>query len=308
MNDADRTILLEVLNRDLAPIGDDGCRLLVEGQTDGDAGTDSYQSISWDRYFDDLSRGAFRTLYDGKNTVWRSRAWHFLFKNAALIQKLYSPPPEGKPSERKILDLGCSSGFLRRMIEGNTSPGDIVKLYYWGMDRRIDKLRLALDGKGNMESGSEGEFMPSLFIHQDLKYVLPFHDGSFDVVINFEMIKYLPIGQGQQVLAECRRVIKGDGEFFLSTSDYSELADQGLGGFMRSCSYADVIGMVEHAGFRVIQKSGSQSRIEKLRIPPEHAAVFRELIKHHPPELIAAMMGPLYPDQADQITLRCTPS
>jgi len=44
---------------------------------------------------------------------------------------------------------------------------------------------------------------------------LPFMDASFDVVVSFETVEHLPDAHG--LLAECRRILRGDGCLYLST-------------------------------------------------------------------------------------------
>jgi SAM-dependent methyltransferase len=277
-------------------------RLLVQGKVDI---ADSYTQVSWDRYFADLSQGSFRD-YVGKGEnerVWRSRAWHFVFKNANFVQRLFARP------EARILDLGCSSGFLRRMIEGNASPADANKFFYWGVDVRAENLKRALRSPGDLEWGGDGAFMPSLFLQHDLKYPLPFKSGFFDLVVNFEMIKYLPIEQGAALLAESRRVVKDEGTLYLSTTDYAELAHQGLENFMRSLPPDAVAKMVEDAGFSVAERFGSQVRFSKLAqgLNEDQRRLANALLRVHPPELVAAILGPLFPQLADQVTFRAVP-
>ena len=278
-------------------------RLLVRGNIE--ASPDSYIQVSWDRYFTDLSQGSFRDYVGpGENErVWRSRAWHFVFKNANFVGRLFARP------EARILDLGCSSGFLRRMIEGNASPADRHKFFYWGVDVREENLKRALRSPDDLEWGGDGTFMPSLFMQQDLKFPLPFKSGFFDLVVNFEMIKYLPIDQGAALLAESRRVVKDDGALYLSTTDYAELKHQGLENFMRSLSPDQVAKMVEDAGFNVVERFGSQVRFAKLAklLNEDQRRLANALLRVHPPELVAAILGPLFPQHADQVTFQATP-
>jgi SAM-dependent methyltransferase len=278
-------------------------RVLVRGRVEASA--DSYVQVSWDRYFADLSQGSFRDyIGTGENErVWRSRAWHFAFKNANFVSRLFARP------EARILDLGCSSGFLRRMIEGNASPADPNTFFYWGVDVREDNLRRALRSPGDLEWGGTGTFMPSLFLQHDLKFPLPFKSGFFDLVVNFEMIKYLPIDQGAALLAESRRVVKDDGALYLSTTDYAELKHQGLETYMRALSPDQVAKMIEDAGFKVVERFGSQVRFAKLAklLNEDQRRLANALLRVHPPELVAAILGPLFPQHADQVTFQAVP-
>ncbi|MGI9334867.1 MAG: hypothetical protein ACR2RL_17115, partial [Gammaproteobacteria bacterium] len=72
----------------------------------------------------------------------------------------------------------------------------------------------------------------------------------------------------------------------------------------RSVAPEGVGKMLESAGFRIVERYGSQVRWPKLEqaLRPEHRAIVGDLLKVHPHELVAAMIGPLYPDAADQVT------
>lgn len=281
------------------------CRLLLVGNGGRTTDADSYQQVSWDRYFDDLSRASFRTHIDGDTGVWRSRAWHFAFKNMNLVHRLYAGPGR----ECRVLDVGCSSGFLRRIIEGNASPDDRKRIFYWGVDVREDMLHRAVEATEDIESGAAGQTVPSAFVLQDLKYPLSFQDRQFDVVVNFEMIKYLPVDQGAALLAEMKRVLRAKGSLYLSTTDYSEIRDAEHEGYMRALLPDQVAKMLEAAGFAIEERYGSQGRMDKVvkAMPKEHVAFVNELLKHHPPLIVAAIITPLYPDGADQVTFRAVP-
>lgn len=298
LTDDVRHKLMSALNTEFKILDEFESRLLLQAKIDPDELTDSFMTRSWDQYFTDLSYGSYRTIQEGGRRAWRMRTWHFLYKNISLVENILN---QTKP-EIRILDIGCSTGYLRRILEGNIDPKDTKKLYYWGLDIRKDVLEDAVKGVELIESGAQGNLMPSAFVMQDIKYGLPFKDSHFDYVVNFEMIKYLPIAQGKALLSEIYRVLNPKGLMFLSTS-YS--ADQP--GFIQSMPYEQLEDVIKVNGFDILTRRGSQSQIRRIlpQVNERHAALVQDLLKVHPPEMVAAMITPLYPQTADQVTFIC---
>ncbi len=299
-----REVLLYGFNCDLERADENECRMYLKGQTRQNRRPDSYDTVSWDHYFRDLSHGSFRKFIDGKHYVSRRRAWHYLFKNLKLIERIF----EHKSAEMRLLDIGCASGYLRRFLEGNSSPSDSKKIFYWGLDVREEMLLKAVHANDDLESGSAGAFTPSAFVLQDVKYGLPFKAEHFDYVINFEMIKYLPVDQGQALIHEMRRVLRKGGELFLSTPTEHEafLKEKNAAWYMQSLPSEKVQEMLESANFRILDVYGSQSKFSKINpvVSDAHREVFDELLEYHPREIVAAIFTPFYPKEAAQVTFR----
>jgi SAM-dependent methyltransferase len=226
------------------------------------------------------------------------RAWHFIYKNISAVNDIYHAK-----AECRILDLGCSTGYFRRILEGNFNPEDKKNLYYWGVDVREGALREAVTGTDDIESGATGDYIPSAFIVHDFKDPLPFKDNFFDYIVSFEAIKYLPVAQGRALLKEINRVCKTTGKLFLSTSYTVDKP-----GFMQTVPFEEIEHMIEESGFTFLQKKGSQATLQGLSkfLKKDHLPLINDLLKVHPPEMVAAMVTPLYPQCASQVTFWCS--
>lgn len=279
------------------------CRILLESDVTTTEQADSYAIGSWDQYFKDLSYGSYRYLLSEKGRANRIRAWHYLFKNIAIIEKIYN----SKKETINILDVGCSSGYLRRFLEGNYSKLDNKKIYYWGIDIREDMLLSAVQDQNNIESGASGNNIPSAFIAHDVKESLPFKSSCFDFIICFEMIKYLPIDQGKFLLTEFNRVLKPNSQLYLSTTS----VEQGpVKQFMEALSRQENQNFVQEAGFNIINTFGSQTENLFLKdcIKSEHRGLYKDLLNYYPEEVVAAIICPLYPEYSTQYVMYCQKS
>jgi SAM-dependent methyltransferase len=105
----------------------------------------------------------------------------------------------------KILDLSCGDGYLLSKL-----AADGCKCT--GTRYRDDDYIL-----------SDRELHPSIALQTgiDLTAPLPFDSGIFDVVILQEVIEHLP--EYRTVLSEASRVLKNDGQLFLSTPNIQRL-------------------------------------------------------------------------------------
>lgn len=273
-------------------------KILLQGQLHENLATDSFMTRSWDQYFTDLSLGSYRNVNRAGQYTWRMRTWHFLFKNLAVIEDIFNQ----KTETIRILDVGCAAGYFRRFLEGNFDPKDNKKIFYWGLDIRQDVLVRALKDVDSLETGAKGNHILSAFITHDIKHGLPFHDHYFDYVINFEMIKYLPVEEGKKLLAEIARVLAWQGKFYLSTSYSSAMP-----GYMQSVPYAQMERMLAQSQFKIMQRKGSQVQFQQLapHLKQEDIPLIKRLLTVHPPEMVAAMIAPLYPHCAEQVTFIC---
>lgn len=295
LNDADLSLLESPFKKKPEIVSAEKNRLLIHGDFDNTQ-NDSYATVSWDQYFHDLSIGAFRnSVYDGKFRPYRTRTWHYIIKNLKLVDSIFNLNKE----KLNILDIGCSSGYLSRLLEGNYSLTDPQKLYYWGIDIREEPLVRAVHGKNDLEAAAsiDGK-IPSVFLQQDISRGLPFKDNTFDVIVNFEMIKYLTVEHGEGLLNEINRVLSPGGLLFISTS-FGTFKP----GYIQGYDHEQFKSLLQQSGFNIRAIRGSQCNFNTLQngIKPEHQVLFDALVACHPPEVVAAMMAPLYPERSNHV-------
>lgn len=212
--------------------------------------------------------------------------WHVIFKNHALAHHILMLSQKSL----RILDVGCSSGtFLRFLLEKPSKK----HFYYWGIDNKEEVLKEAL---------KQQHSVPCLFTAQDVQNGLPYRDSFFDYIVNFSMIQYLPIEQGQLLLAELYRVLKPEGYLAISTVYQAKHP-----GFMQSVPHEQFKVMLKENGFEIEMSYGAGLNMETLlpKIAKNHKALVDSLLMIHPPDMVAALLAPLYPKLTNSITFLC---
>jgi len=303
MKKSDETKMLEVFNVSYNKIKENGNKIALLLDEIEENTSSSFAKKSWDRYFRDLSFGSYRPFRNKEKNQGRERVWHYLLKNLALVDRLYAK--ENSDKETQILDIGCSSGYLRRFIEGNHNGHSSNNLYYWGIDIRKDMIIDATCDESNIESGASGDFIPSVFAVHDVGKSLPFKSKSFDYVVIFEMIKYLTIKDGKTLISETKRVLKKGGTLVISTPTSYEYYKQKRPDHIISLAPNELIEILESNQFGIENVYGSQSLYKYLKdnIKANHKEVFNLLNEYLPNEIITSIFSPLYPEYSTQITL-----
>jgi SAM-dependent methyltransferase len=115
------------------------------------------------------------------------------------------------PLNGRVLDVGCGSGSMSRLIAGSFPQAEVV-----GVDLREQYLDFA------RARAREQDIRNLTFRHGDV-FALPFPDASFDVVWSKYLLQWLR--EPESALAEMKRVTKP-------------------GGFVVSCNYVGCV--IEH--------------------------------------------------------------
>lgn len=288
LDDTMRTQLLSAFQQPPQMLAEVERNLLVATSTPSSITTDSLILQASEPSVDDRSVRSYRQAEDQDGLG--AKAWHALYKNLAIIEELFKQAQ----STMTILDIGCATGYFRRLLEDNYRNTDRKNFYYWGLDFREDALNTALKTVNNQ--------IPSAFVLHDVKNDLPFVNSFFDYIVNLEIIQYLPIEVGQLLLSEMYRVLKPGGHLAIATTYHAVQP-----GFMQSVPYEQFTRMLRTQGFEILQQRGSHAKLQTLlkQIKVDHIPLVKALLTVHPPEIVSAMIAPLYPAFTKQITYIC---
>jgi len=246
----------------------------------------------YSQYFENLSKGRYRKgPYDHQEGGGGPRTLNFLIKYISIVEKILS---QSQQKPLRILDLGCSSGFLRKILEANVFS--FQDLYYYGIDIRKDALKKAVE--------SEGDNIPSLYLNYDLRAPLPFQDNVFDFVVSFEAIKYLKKKEALNLFKEINRVLKPAKIFIYSTAGVfnskaqKEIVLKFKDKMASFWEFKELRRAMKKNNLFLMKTYGSEIYYNGLE-PYFNLTDQLTLIKMeslYPKELIAAIFCPFYPD------------
>ncbi len=289
LSEEDRQVLHDALLKRMSVIKEVDKKILFQGKSQSSSETIISEKTP-ENHFKNLSYGSYRASGTKEHQVSRLNSWHFLYKHQALVEQIFNHPKD----EVRILDIGCASGYFRRIIEGNVSPTDTKKLFYWGVDASVHLLERATYQETHIESGAAGQYMPSAYLIHDVKSGLPFKDNFFDMVVNFEMIEYLPFPLAVQLVHEMYRVLSAQGMLYLSTT-ISNRDRQDL-------SHNQLTDLFSKKGFEIRHEYSGQSDLKSVMkaVPEKFKPLVDQLAAYHPPGMVSAMLAPLYSEVANQ--------
>jgi len=130
------------------------------------------------------------------------------FGKSELFQKYdYALKLAGVGMGDKVLDVGCGRGEV--VLQAACRGCEAV-----GVDYSIDAIRVAIDGK--IEVPGIGIDNQSKFLVGNSK-MLPFADGTFDVIFFLDVVEHLYPEEVALVLREMARVLKPGGKVVIHT-------------------------------------------------------------------------------------------
>jgi len=107
---------------------------------------------------------------------------------------------------KRVLDVGCGGGIL---TEALAKEGAIIT----GIDMAEKPLQVAKLHRH--ESGVNGQALDIDYQLTTIEAYAQDHEGEFDVISCLEMLEHVP--DPSSIIATCRKLLKPDGDLFLST-------------------------------------------------------------------------------------------
>lgn len=142
----------------------------------------------------DIDANDFQDTYAGLNHSSKSKV--FLYGRNMVIEELenvLSTLPKGS----KILDVGCGTAHLSN----------------WIKEKGFDVA--GLEPSQNMYEHAIKNF-PDIEIKKGISSAIPYPDNSFDLIVSFEVMRYLDKKENIDTYKEFHRVLKKGGSFFIT--------------------------------------------------------------------------------------------
>lgn len=143
----------------------------------------------------DIDADFFQSIYENKvGNV--KKVYPFRYGRAQILEDL-SEILKNLPAGSKVLDIGSGTGHLTKWIAG------------FGMDVT------GIEPSAEMIGFARKNF-PEIEFKEGISSDLPYADGSFDLVVSFEVFRYLDEAENIKTYAEVKRVLKPGGQFFFT--------------------------------------------------------------------------------------------
>lgn len=107
---------------------------------------------------------------------------------------------------KNILDIGCSYGWFEK----------------WALESGCKEIVGIEPDKNNYENGQKE--VPAATFVKGSAFEIPLKDKSVDIVVMWEVLEHLPRRLEENVFFEIRRVLKANGELYLSTPNKTVLS------------------------------------------------------------------------------------
>lgn len=144
----------------------------------------------------DIDAPYFQNVYNKKVNELSKKETVFLLGRKFVLNEL-EIVLKGLPKGSKVLDIGCGTAHLTHWIK---SKGfDII-----GLEPSVEMRNFALTNFNDIK------------IVDGVGTNLPFANASFDFVVSFEVMRYLSKEENKRVYEEMFRVLKPNGQFFLT--------------------------------------------------------------------------------------------
>ena len=144
----------------------------------------------------DMDANHFQSVYTKQEKYLNKKEKAFLYGRSLVLielEKKLSQIPEGS----KVLDIGCGTAHLTNWIKNKG-----FEVY-------------GLEPSNEMYHFAKTNF-PEIDIRKGISSNLPYNDHFFDLVVAFEVLRYLDKDENIKTYKEIERVLKPNGSFFIT--------------------------------------------------------------------------------------------
>jgi ubiquinone/menaquinone biosynthesis C-methylase UbiE len=145
----------------------------------------------------DIDASHFQNTYLKKGNSNLSPKENVFLKGRKLVLDELSIVLSQLPKGSKILDVGCGTAHLTHWIQ---QQGFEV----YGIEPSLEMFNFAVSN------------FPDLEIKQGISSKIPYPDQHFDLIVAFEVLRYLDKAENNKTFGEFNRVLKKDGSFFIT--------------------------------------------------------------------------------------------
>lgn len=143
----------------------------------------------------DIDADFFQQVYEGQ-PVNLKKVHPFRYGRGQILEDLKTLL-DTLPKGSKVLDIGSGTGHLTQWIQ---SQGFEVT----GLEPSAEMI------------GHARKNFPNITFTEGISSALPYADGSFDLIVSFEVFRYLDKAENIASYNEAKRVLKPGGQFFFT--------------------------------------------------------------------------------------------
>jgi ubiquinone/menaquinone biosynthesis C-methylase UbiE len=144
----------------------------------------------------DIDASHFQNAYSNNEKKLGKRDLVFLYGRKLVLDEL-SIILNGLPKGSKILDVGCGTAHLT----------------HWIKEKGFDVY--GIEPSDEMYNFAKQNF-PEIEIKQAISSKIPYPDNYFDLIVAFEVLRYLDKAENIKSFKEFHRVLKRNGKFFVT--------------------------------------------------------------------------------------------
>jgi ubiquinone/menaquinone biosynthesis C-methylase UbiE len=144
----------------------------------------------------DIDASHFQTVYSKSESELTKKEKAFMEGRKLVLEELETLL-KSIPAGGKVLDIGCGTAHLSKWIK---DKGYEVH----GMEPSEDMYNYATKN------------FPDIPIEKGISSKLPYNDNTYDLVVAFEVLRYIDAAENVKTYAEIHRVLKKGGVFFVT--------------------------------------------------------------------------------------------